>query len=158
MIRHMLHMLLDIKGWEFISVKAIYLYKQLCVVEFRMETSKKTSPQNPKESREGCACTLVGVFFFFCFWHTLPWMPIKLTVKWVCRSLNRGVSFLENNACGFCDLAAINISLVQPHSAVSRHHSWLMKHRKNRRPSIDMLGRWQFPSVMAWAKYTLGTS
>lgn len=50
-------MLLGINGWVFISVKAIYLCKELCFVAFRMETSKKkpnkkTTPPlpNPKES------------------------------------------------------------------------------------------------------------
>lgn len=51
------HMLLDINAWVFISVKAIYLDKQLCFVVFRMETSipVPSLPKNPnkKLSKKG---------------------------------------------------------------------------------------------------------
>lgn len=95
-------------------------------------------------------CLYVGVFFWF--WHTLLWMPIKLTMKWTCRSLTRGISLLEHSVCGFCDLAAINISPMQLHSAVPSAPLLTHEVYKTRCPTMDMPGRWKCPAVMAWDK------
>lgn len=57
------------------------------------------------------------------------------------QSLTRGISLLEHSVCGFCDLAAINISPMQLHSAVPSAPLLTHEVYKTRCPTMDMPGR-----------------